>query len=82
MTAKWFCCGFKLGFLQLICKTSLISTLNLELALTTILKEREWSESKSVVVECKCLKIWDLLFFLTSFAIIARTTASTSKFIY
>ena len=22
--AKWFCCGFKLGFLQLICKASLI----------------------------------------------------------
>ena len=22
--AKWFCCSFKLGFLQLICKASLI----------------------------------------------------------
>ena len=22
--AKWFCCAFKLGFLQLICKASLI----------------------------------------------------------
>ena len=22
VTAKWFCCAFKLGFLQLICKTS------------------------------------------------------------
>ena len=31
--AKWFCCVFKLGFLQLICKVSLIFKLNLELAL-------------------------------------------------
>ena len=31
--AKWFCCAFKLGFLQLICKISLIFKSNLELAL-------------------------------------------------
>ena len=31
--AKWFCCAFKLGFLQLICKASLIFKSNLELAL-------------------------------------------------
>ena len=31
--AKWFCCPFKLGFLQLICKVSLFFTSNLELAL-------------------------------------------------
>ena len=30
---KWFYCAFKLGFLQLICKASLIFKLNLELAL-------------------------------------------------
>ena len=24
VTAKWFCCAFKLGFLQLRCKASLI----------------------------------------------------------
>ena len=30
---KWFCCAFKLGFHQLICKVSLIFKLNLELAL-------------------------------------------------
>ena len=41
MRAKWFCCAFKLGFLQLICKTSLIFKSNLELALSIILKERE-----------------------------------------
>ena len=29
--AKWFCCVFKLGFLQLICKASLIFKSNLEL---------------------------------------------------
>ena len=38
---KWFCCAFKLGFLQLICKDSLICKSNLELALSVILKQRE-----------------------------------------
>ena len=28
---KWFCCAFKLDFLQLICKASLIFKSNLEL---------------------------------------------------
>ena len=51
--AKWFCCAFKLGFLQLICKASLIFKSNLELAL----KQRELYESKHVAVECRCLKI-------------------------
>ena len=58
---KWelneFCCAFKLGFLQLISKASLIFKSNLELALSVILKERELSESKHVGVECRCLKI-------------------------
>ena len=36
--AKWFCYSFKLGFLQLICKASLIFKSNLELALSIILK--------------------------------------------
>ena len=62
--AKWFCCAFKLGFLQLICKVSVIFKSNLELALSIILKERELYESKHVAVECRCLKIWDLLSFL------------------
>ena len=67
MRAKWFCCAFKFkfllcvkGFLQLICKTCIIFKLNLVLTLSIILKERELHESKNVVVECKCLKIWDL----------------------
>ena len=62
--AKWFCYAFKLGFLQLICKASLIFKSNLELALSIILKQRELYESKHVAVECRCLKIWDLLSFL------------------
>ena len=62
--AKWFCCAFKLGFLQLICKASLIFKSNLELALSIILKQRELYESKHVLVECRCLKIWDLLSYL------------------
>ena len=55
--AKLFCCAFKLGFLQLICKAFLIFKSNLELALSVILKQRELHESKHVAVECRCLKI-------------------------
>ena len=51
MRAKWFCCAFKLGFVQLICKLSLIFKLNLELALSITLKRRELYESKHVAVE-------------------------------
>ena len=65
--AKWFCCAFKLGFFQLICKASLIFISNLELALSIILKQIELYESKHVAVECRCLKIWDLLSFLICF---------------
>ena len=36
--AKLFCCVFKLGFLQLICKPSLIFKANIELASSIILK--------------------------------------------
>ena len=62
--AKWLCCTFKLGFLQLLCKASLIFKSNLELALSIILKQRELYESKHVAVECRYLKIWDLISFL------------------
>ena len=55
--AKWFCCAFKLGFLQLLCKTSLIFKSNVELALSILLKQRELHESKHLAVECRCLKI-------------------------
>ena len=61
--AKWFCCAFKLGVIQLICKASLIFKSNLELALSIILKQRELYEWKHVLEECRCLKIWDLLSF-------------------
>ena len=36
---KWFCCAFKLGFLQLICKASLIFKSNLELVLSIIIRK-------------------------------------------
>ena len=49
--AKWFVYAFKLVFLQLICKASLIFKWNLELALSIITKERELYKSKYVVVE-------------------------------
>ena len=54
---KWFCCAFKLDFVRLICKASLIFMSNLELALSIILKETELHESKHVVVKCRYLKI-------------------------
>ena len=38
--AKWFCCAFKLGFLHLIFKASLILKSNSELTLSIILKQR------------------------------------------
>ena len=64
MRAKWFCCAFKLSILHLICKASLIFESNIELALSIILKERKFYESKDVSMECRCLRIWDLLSFL------------------
>ena len=39
--AKWFCYAFKLGFVQLICKASLIFKSNLELAISIIFQKRE-----------------------------------------
>ena len=48
--AKWFCWAFKLGFLQLICKASLILKSNLELAFSIILIQRGLYELKHVEV--------------------------------
>ena len=67
--AKWFCWAFKLGFIQLIRKASFFKS-DLELALSIILKQREFCESKHVPIECRCLKIWDLLSFLTCSSIL------------
>ena len=46
---KWFCCAFKLGFIQLMCKASLIFKSNLELALSVILKEKENYTSQNML---------------------------------
>ena len=48
--AKWFCCAFNLGFLELICKAYLIFKSNLELGLSIILKQRELYESKHIEI--------------------------------
>ena len=67
LRTKWLCCTFKLGFLQLTSKASLIFKWNLELALSIFFlkkKKREWYEPKHDAVECRCLKIWELLSFL------------------
>ena len=77
--AKWFCCTFKLGFVQLICKASLIFKSNLELALSVILKERELYESKHVAVECRCLKICDFLSFLICSSILVLKWPKVSQ---
>ena len=55
--AKLFCCAFKLGFVQLICKASSVFKSNLELALSIILKQRELYQSDHDAVECRCLKL-------------------------
>ena len=68
--AKWFCCAFKLGFLKFICTASLIFKSNLELALSITLKQRVLYESKYVTVECRFLKIRDLLSLLICSSII------------
>ena len=68
--AKWFCYAFKFGHLQLICNVSLIFRSNLVLTLSIILKQRELNEPKHVSVECRCLKIWDLLSFLVCSSIL------------
>ena len=62
--AKWLCWAFKLGFLELIFKASLILMSNLELALSIFLKQRKLYESNHLGVECTCLKTWGLLSFL------------------
>ena len=92
MRVKWFCWAFKLGSLQLICKASLISKSNLQLALSVILKQRELYESKHVAVEymlknMTLVILFDILLnpsfkMAKIFANIARTIASTSKSIY
>ena len=41
--AKLFYCGFKLCFIQLICKASLISKSNLELTLSIILEKENYT---------------------------------------
>ena len=58
---KWFFCAFKSGFPQLMCKASLVFMWNFELVLAIVLKQRELYELKHVVVECRCLKVWELL---------------------
>ena len=90
--AKLLCFGFKLAFIQLMCKASSIFKSNLELALSIISKERELYKSKHTMMQCRCLKYepcypFDMFLnpsfkMVTSFVNLAKTAASTSKFIY
>ena len=73
VTDKWLCYAFKLGFLQFLCKASLILKSNLDLDLPIIFKQGKFYESKHVAVECRCLKIWDLLsFFICSSILVLK----------
>ena len=73
MKAKWFCCRFKLGLRQVICKASLFFKSNLVLVLSITLKQRELYEPRHVGVECRCLKVWDFLsFFICSSGIVLK----------
>ena len=38
--ARWFCCAFKLGFVQLICKAFLIFKLSLEFSFINYFKRK------------------------------------------
>ena len=66
--AKWFCGAFKLGFLKLTSKASLVYKSNLELALSIFSKQRELYESNHVAVDFRSLKIWNLSSFLICFS--------------
>ena len=68
--AKSFECKFKLGFFQSLCEDSLILKSNLELALSTILKERGSYRSRHVMLEYQSFKVRDLLPFLVSSSIL------------
>ena len=50
------CCTFKLGFLQLICKDSLIFKSNLKLVLSITLKERVKQSLLQVKACCKLIQ--------------------------
>ena len=76
--AKWFCCAFKSGFLQLICKTSLIYKSNLELRCCGGV----WMFKNMRLVVLLDMLLHPSFKMTTSFANISRATASTSKFIY
>ena len=67
--AKWFCCIFKLIFLQLISKNYLILTQSVELVLWIVLKQIDLYESKHVAVECSYMILNPSFKLKTSFAI-------------
>ena len=79
-----------LGFVQLICKASLIFKWNLELALSIILKRiirvKTCCSGVQMFKNMRLAILFDMFlnpsFKMTSFANIARTTASSSEFIY
>ena len=52
--------GWELNDFVVIFKSSLICKTKLELALSVTLKQKKLYQSKHVVEECRCLKIWDL----------------------
>ena len=93
MRGKWFCYAFKLGFLQLICKASLIFEVEFRVSLINYFKTKRIIWVKACCGGVQMFKnmglviLFDMLLnpsvkMTTSLANIARATPSTSKFIY
>ena len=87
--AKWFWCAFNLGFLQLICKDSL----SFSVSFTNFFEAKRiiWAKAcccgLQLLQNMRLVILFDMFLnpsfkMATSFTNVARTTASTSKFIY
>ena len=87
--AKWFWCAFNLGFLQLICKDSL----SFSVSFTNFFEAKRiiWAKAcccgLQLLQNMRLVILFDMFLnpsfkMATSFTNVARTTASTSTFIY
>ena len=84
MRAKWFCCTFKVGFLQLICKDSLVFKSNLEVALSTLsitLKKKIYTSQSMLRLSVDVWKYETTILFDSSSMLVLKMKISfgTSK---
>ena len=91
--AKCFCCAFKLGFLELICKASLIFKSNFRVSFINYFKTKRiiWvkacCDGVQMFTDMRVVILLDMFLnpsfkIKTSFTNKARTSATTSKFMY